>query len=170
MTRRPPTSRVRVSLTADEAAATITGLIKIVRPLGLPCRRRESCGSVDRQLVVLAGDLVRRFGRFKTMGWAIDTWSIQSGTLPEEGFLEDVAATVAKILGVEMKMDGNVMRMRALPRIDLPARQTVKLAPGGAHLMLLDLKQPVKILGNGELKKKLTVRVHAISATARGRY
>jgi copper(I)-binding protein len=36
------------------------------------------------------------------------------------------------------------MRMRALPRIDLPAGQTVKLAPGGTHLMMLDLKQPMK--------------------------
>ncbi|MEP6801883.1 MAG: alkaline phosphatase family protein [Acidobacteriota bacterium] len=43
----------------------------------------------------LASDFVRDFGRFKTMGWAIDTWSIQSGTLPEDAFLEDVAATVA---------------------------------------------------------------------------
>ncbi len=43
----------------------------------------------------LAGDFVRDFGRFKTMGWAIDTWSIQSGTLSEDAFLEDVAATVA---------------------------------------------------------------------------
>ncbi|MEO8190858.1 MAG: alkaline phosphatase family protein [Acidobacteriota bacterium] len=42
----------------------------------------------------LAGNFVRDFGRFKTMGWAIDTWSIQSGTLPEDAFLEDVAATV----------------------------------------------------------------------------
>ncbi|HEY6928148.1 MAG TPA: alkaline phosphatase family protein [Thermoanaerobaculia bacterium] len=41
-----------------------------------------------------APSLVREFGRYKTMGWAIDTWSIQSGTLPEKGFLEDVAATV----------------------------------------------------------------------------
>src|SRR5262249_40877496 len=41
-----------------------------------------------------ASELVSRFGRFKTMGWAIDTWSIQSGTLPEDGFLQDVAATV----------------------------------------------------------------------------
>ena len=43
----------------------------------------------------LASDFVRDFGRFKTMGWAIDTWSIQSGTLPEDAFLEDVATTVA---------------------------------------------------------------------------
>ena len=42
-----------------------------------------------------AKELVRRFGRYKTMGWAIDTWSIQSGTLSEQAFLEDVAATVA---------------------------------------------------------------------------
>ena len=43
-----------------------------------------------------AKDLVRRFGRFKTMGWAIDTWSIQSGTLDEAGFLRDVADTVSQ--------------------------------------------------------------------------
>ena len=42
-----------------------------------------------------ARDLVSRFGRYKTMGWAIDRWSIQSGTLSEPEFLEDVAATVA---------------------------------------------------------------------------
>jgi copper(I)-binding protein len=44
-----------------------------------------------------------------------------------------------------MTMDGGVMRMRALPRIELPAGQTVKLAPGGAmHVMLVELKQPLK--------------------------
>jgi predicted AlkP superfamily phosphohydrolase/phosphomutase len=43
-----------------------------------------------------AADLVKQFGRFKTMGWAIDTWSIQSGTLREEAFLEDVRSTVAQ--------------------------------------------------------------------------
>ncbi len=40
-----------------------------------------------------ARELVRRFGRYKTMGWAIDTWSIQSATLSEEAFLEDVRKT-----------------------------------------------------------------------------
>jgi copper(I)-binding protein len=43
-----------------------------------------------------------------------------------------------------MSMDGGVMRMRALPRVELPAGQTVKLAPGGMHVMLVDLKQPLK--------------------------
>ena len=41
-----------------------------------------------------AEELVERFGRYKTMGWAIDTWSIQSGTLGEEPFLDDVRLTV----------------------------------------------------------------------------
>ena len=43
-----------------------------------------------------------------------------------------------------MSMDGGVMRMRSLPRIELPAGKTVKLAPGGLHVMLVDLKQPLK--------------------------
>lgn len=41
-------------------------------------------------------DLADRHGRFKTMGWAIDTWSITEGTIDEEVFFEDVEATVAK--------------------------------------------------------------------------
>ena len=33
------------------------------------------------------------FGRFKTIGWAIDTWSLDGGTIDEGVFLEDVAFT-----------------------------------------------------------------------------
>ena len=43
-----------------------------------------------------------------------------------------------------MRMDGNVMRMRAIPTLDLPAGQTVELKPGGYHVMLMDLKAPLK--------------------------
>ena len=43
----------------------------------------------------------------------------------------------------EMKMDGDVMRMRAISKLDLPAGQTVELKPGGYHVMLMDLKQPL---------------------------
>jgi len=42
-----------------------------------------------------ARDLASQVGLFKTMGWAIDTWSIQSGTIDEATFLQDVDATVA---------------------------------------------------------------------------
>ena len=41
----------------------------------------------------------------------------------------------------EMKMDGDVMRMRAVQGgLDLPAGKTVELKPGGYHVMLMDLK------------------------------
>ena len=43
-----------------------------------------------------------------------------------------------------MKLDAGVMKMRAVERIDLPAKQAVKLAPGGMHIMLMDLKRPLK--------------------------
>ncbi len=42
-----------------------------------------------------ARSLVSSAGLFKTMGWAIDTWSIQSGTIDEKTFLDDVEQTVA---------------------------------------------------------------------------
>jgi len=44
----------------------------------------------------------------------------------------------------EMKMEGNVMRMRAVSRLELPPGRTVELKPGGYHMMLVDLKRPLK--------------------------
>ena len=55
---------------------------------------------------------------------------------------ESPAARSAEIHG--MKMEGNVMRMRAVPRLELPPGKTVELKPGGYHMMLVDLKRPLK--------------------------
>ena len=44
----------------------------------------------------------------------------------------------------EMKMEGDIMRMRAIAGLDLPAGQTVELKPGGYHVMLLDLKTALR--------------------------
>lgn len=43
-----------------------------------------------------------------------------------------------------MSMEGDVMKMRQVDAIDLPAGQTVELKPGGYHLMLMGLKAPLK--------------------------
>jgi periplasmic copper chaperone A len=43
----------------------------------------------------------------------------------------------------EMKMEGDVMRMRPVAKLDLPAGQPVELKPGGYHVMLQELKQPL---------------------------
>ena len=53
-----------------------------------------------------------------------------------------VAAGVVEVH--EMSMAGDVMRMRAVPRLALPAGKTVKLHPGGYHVMMMELKQPLK--------------------------
>jgi periplasmic copper chaperone A len=44
----------------------------------------------------------------------------------------------------EMKMADGVMQMREIQALELPAGQTVQLKPGGYHLMLMDLKAPLK--------------------------
>ncbi|MCK2086975.1 copper chaperone PCu(A)C [Thauera aromatica] len=44
----------------------------------------------------------------------------------------------------EMRMEKDVMKMGPVPALELPAGQTVKLTPGGYHVMLMDLKQQVK--------------------------
>ena len=45
-----------------------------------------------------------------------------------------------------MSMEGSTMRMRELTGgLVLPAGQAVELKPGGYHVMLMDLKQQVKV-------------------------
>jgi len=56
--------------------------------------------------------------------------------------VSSVAAASAEIHS--MSNDGGVMKMRQLKQLELPAGQTVRLAPGGNHIMLLDIKQPLQ--------------------------
>jgi copper(I)-binding protein len=44
----------------------------------------------------------------------------------------------------KMQMDKGVMQMQMLEKLALPAGKTVKLEPGGFHLMLFDLKAPLQ--------------------------
>jgi hypothetical protein len=66
-------------------------------------------------------------------------------TAPEPMRLVAGESPVAGVVEIhEMAMDNNVMRMRAVPSVDLPAGREVQLKPGGYHVMLLDLKRPLK--------------------------
>ena len=71
---------------------------------------------------------------------------------------ESAAAGLAEVH--EMKMEGDIMKMRAVPALDLPAGKTVELKPGGYHVMLLDLKAP--------LKKDSTVPLTLVFQNAQG--
>jgi copper(I)-binding protein len=55
-------------------------------------------------------------------------------------------ATAAELhmMTMEGTMAGSVMRMRPLAGLDLPAGQKVTLKPGGAHIMLVGLKGPLR--------------------------
>ena len=44
-----------------------------------------------------------------------------------------------------MTMKDGVMKMRMLDKLALKANQPEKLEPGGFHLMLFDLKKPLKV-------------------------
>lgn len=44
----------------------------------------------------------------------------------------------------QMAMENNVMRMRPIPYLTLPAGKAVELKPGGYHLMLNGLRQQAK--------------------------
>ncbi|MDR7094962.1 copper chaperone PCu(A)C [Hydrogenophaga laconesensis] len=57
----------------------------------------------------------------------------------------EVRSPVAGIAQIhEMALDKDVMRMREVKGLALPAGRTVELKPGGYHVMLMDLKGQVK--------------------------
>jgi len=63
----------------------------------------------------------------------------------EDASLVSAASPVAGVVEVHsMKMEGGVMKMHAVPGLDLPAGKPVKLGPGGYHVMLMDLRRQVK--------------------------
>ncbi len=69
----------------------------------------------------------------------------------------------------EMKMEGGVMKMRPVARLELPAGKPVLLGPGGYHVMLMNLKQnlkkgesvPLTLYVEGKDKKQESIEVMA---------
>ena len=59
--------------------------------------------------------------------------------------LVSVSADVARSVELHsMSMQGDVMHMRQVDAVEVPAGKTVELKPGGLHVMLLGLKAPLK--------------------------
>ncbi|WP_416761203.1 copper chaperone PCu(A)C [Roseateles sp. So40a] len=81
------------------------------------------------------------------------------------------AAGVAEVH--EMAMDGDVMRMRPVTALPVSAGKPVELKPGGYHVMLMDLKAPLKtgdavpltLVFEGADKSRSTVTVQAPART-----
>jgi periplasmic copper chaperone A len=59
--------------------------------------------------------------------------------------LVGVKSPVAGVTEIhEMRMDGNTMKMSAITSLALPTGKMVELRPGSYHVMLMDLKEPLK--------------------------
>lgn len=64
---------------------------------------------------------------------------------PVDAMLTEASSSAADSIEIhKMAMNNGVMEMRMMETLPLPAGQTVKLEPGGFHLMLFDLKHPLK--------------------------
>ena len=71
-------------------------------------------------------------------------------TITNKGTADDTLVSASSpVAGVtqihEMKMEGQVMRMRAVAAVPIQPGQPLELKPGGYHLMLMDLKAPLKV-------------------------
>ena len=79
------------------------------------------------------------------------------------------AATTVELHQMEMK--DQVMKMRAVGSLDLPAGKLVELKPGGYHVMLIDLKAqvkdgdmiPITLVIENKNKKRETVEIKALA-------
>jgi periplasmic copper chaperone A len=86
--------------------------------------------------------------------------------------LLSASAEVAKAVELHtMTMEGDVMRMRQVDGIELPAGKKVELKPGGPHIMFIGLKAPLKQGDKFPLKLKfekageVTVEVNVEAAS-----
>lgn len=72
--------------------------------------------------------------------------SLTNNGTKEERLLGASTDVAARVEVHSMSMDGGVMRMRPVKGgIAIPAGQTVTLAPGGYHIMLIGLKRPLAL-------------------------
>jgi copper(I)-binding protein len=73
------------------------------------------------------------------------TGAFMTLTAPEGARLVGAGSPAAGIVEIhEMKLENNVMKMRQVGALELPAGRAIELKPGGYHVMLMDLKAPLK--------------------------
>ena len=119
----------------------------VLMPLAATPAQSASSTRADASVHTLPEQLPKVEG-----AWVRSTVAGQQGT---GAFMKITARQPMQLIGVsspvagtaevhEMKMEGDIMRMRQVAKVDLPAGRTVEFKPGGYHLMLMDLKQALK--------------------------
>ena len=99
-------------------------------------------------------------------------------TSPTAARLVGASSPVAGVVEIhQTTMEGGVMRMRPVQAVELPAGKTVEFKPGGYHVMLMQVKPPVKeggtvpltlVIESGGKRDAVTVRapVRALTTPA----
>ncbi|WP_295762890.1 copper chaperone PCu(A)C [Undibacterium sp.] len=113
-----------------------------------------------------------------------DAWV--RATVPQQkvtgAFLQITSVKEARLISIsspaaasaelhKMEMDGDVMKMRAIDELALPAGKMQELKPGSYHIMLMNLKAPVKegelvpltLVVEGKDKRRESIQVQAIA-------
>ena len=87
-------------------------------------------------------------------------WARETASMARAGGafmnIENTGDSADKLLGATSPMagrvevhtvirEGDVMRMREVPVLDLAPKSRTELKPGGYHIMLMDLKAPLKV-------------------------
>lgn len=121
-----------------------------------------------RRAALLAGLLVSGIAQAAEIVKVVEPWA--RPTVPGQRvggvYMELVARQNLRLTAVRTaaaetaevhrtQMENGMMRMRALPFLALPAGKAVKLAPGGYHIMLFDLKR--SLVPGQKLKLELTL-------------
>lgn len=95
----------------------------------------------------------------------------------EDATLVNAASPAAQIVEIhEMVMRDNIMAMRSIDDVPLPAGKTVELKPGGHHVMLIDLVKPLAkgdkvpvtltIVGKGNKRTRLEIKAEVMAPGA----
>ena len=103
---------------------------------------------------------------------------IRNKSAQPERFVGGSSQAAAKVQTHVSIQDGDIMRMREVKGYDIPAKGSFELKPNGSHLMLVDLKRPLKegdkvpvvlkFEKSGEVKVDFEVR--PLSAPASGHH
>ena len=133
--------------------------------IALFCAIAIYCSNVAAAGVAVSAAWARATAPGQTVGGAY--LKIESA---QTAYLVGASSPAARAVEVhQMSMENDVMKMRQVARLELPAGKAVELKPGGYHLMLMDIKRP---LVKGEhVPLKLTIedkggRRHAVEVKA----
>lgn len=120
-------------------------LLKLIVTLSLPILTLLSACSTQAETpgdrVLISDAWIRENAPGQTIGAAYMT--LNSHQDSKLVYVE--APSVASTVEIHsMSMNNNVMKMRMVDELTLKENTPQKLAPGGFHLMLIDLKAPLK--------------------------